>query len=396
MLAPETREKYIVWIKKNPRRLAIGVVGFVAVFGILSRLESRYMLRHANELASMPTVAVVKAVAGPRTQELVLPGTVEAYVSAPIYARTNGYLKQWLVDIGAQVKAGQLLAEIDAPEVDQQILQAEADARTAEANESLAHSTAERWQTLLKTDSVSKQEADERSGDYAAKKAAAASAQANLHRLHELQGFQRIVAPFDGTVTERNTDVGQLVSNGSGRALFTVSDLRKLRVYVQVPQPYAPSTRIGLAADLVFAERPTQKYPAKIVRTADALDPASRTLRVELEVDNAKGELFPGAYTEVHFQTPASATTVRIPAGTLLFRTEGTQVATLTPDNHVELKSVNLGRDFGTELEVLSGLEPNEMVVLNPPDSLEAGVQVRVIQPAATAKDGASSSGAAK
>jgi RND family efflux transporter MFP subunit len=396
MLPPETRQKYATWAKQNPQRVAVVVVIVVAVLGIVSRLESRYMLRRAGEHSAVPTVAVAKAVAGPRSQELVLPGTVQAFVSAPIYARTSGYLKRWHVDIGQEVKAGQLLAEIDAPEIDQQLLQAEADARTAEANEKLARSTAERWAALLKTDSVSKQDADEKAGDYAAKKAAAASAQANLHRLHDLQGFQRIVAPFEGTITERNTDIGQLVANGSGRPLFSIADLRKLRVYVQVPQPYAPATRAGIGANLVFAERPNQKYPAKIVRTADALEPASRTLRVELEVDNSKGELFPGAYTEVHFQMPASTATVRVPANALLFRAEGAQVATVGADSHIVLKSITIGRDFGNELEILSGLEPTDTVVVNPPDSLESGVEVRVLQPAAPADAGETKSGGAK
>lgn len=396
MLAPDTRDKYIAFFRRNSRRVVIWIVAIIVVLGVLSRLEARYMLRRANEQSAVAVVAVVKALAGPRTQNLALPGTVEAYISAPIYARTNGYLKRWLVDIGAPVKAGQVLAEIDAPEVDQQLLQAEAELRTAEANENLAHSTAERWQNLLKTDSVSKQEADERSGDYAAKRAAVASAQANLRRVREMQGFQRIVAPFDGTVTARNVDIGQLVGNGSGRELFHVADLRKLRVYVQVPQPYAPSAHIGLPADLVFAERPSQKYPTKIVRTADALDATSRTLRVELEVDNTKGELFPGAYAEVHFKLPASATTTRVPANALLFRSEGPQVATLTDDNHVELKSVILGRDFGTELEILDGIEPNTSIVANPSDSLENGVQVRVIRPVTKDNDPAPNTDGAK
>jgi RND family efflux transporter MFP subunit len=380
MLSREKREHYMNWVKANPRRFAVWLVVAVAVFGILSRLESRNMLHRASEHSAIPTVAVTKAATGPRTQELVLPGTVQAYVSAPIYARTAGYLRKWYVDIGAEVKAGDLLAEVDAPEVEQQLRQAEADAHTAEANEKLAQSTAERWQALLQAQTASKQAADEKAGDYAAKKAAAASAQANLRRLREMQGFTRIIAPFDGTITERNIDIGQLVTNGGGRALFNISDLRKLRVYVQVPQTYAPSTQVGLPAELVFAERPNQKYPATIVRTADALDAASRTLRVELEVDNALRELFPGSYTEVQFQMPASATTVRIPANALLFRSAGPQVATLGAGNRIMLKPVTIGRDFGTELEILTGLAANERIVINPPDSLETGVEVRVLQ----------------
>jgi RND family efflux transporter MFP subunit len=378
----------VAWVKAHPARTAVVAVVIVAVLGIAIRLENRFMLRRASERQSVPTVAVTKASTAPRGEDLVLPGNVEAFVSAPIYARTSGYLKRWLVDIGTPVKAGQVLAEIDTPEVDQQLVQAQADLRTAEANETLSRSTAERWQALLKTDSVSKQEADEKSGDLASKQAQTAAARANLQRLHDLQNFQRLVAPFDGTITARNTDVGQLVSNGSGTELFHIADLRKLRVYAQVPQPYAPRMQKGLAADLVFAERPDEKFPASVVRTADALDPASRTLLVELQVDNAKGELFPGSYCEVHFKVPSAANVVRVPANALIFRGEGTMIATVRPDNHVAINKVTIGRDFGTELEVVAGLAPGASVIVSPPDSLQDGAQVRVVAAKTDQTDG--------
>lgn len=379
---------------RSPHRLrsfaAIAVVLLLAGWGIFSRLQARAELRRSTESEAIPTVALTLVDAAPPSEELVLPGNVQAYMDAPIYARTNGYLKRWLVDIGGRVTAGQLLAEIDTPEVDQQLLQAQADLRTAQANESLARSTAERWKVLLETESVSKQETDEKLGDYAAKQALTASARANLQRLHDLQGFQRIVAPFAGTITARSTDVGQLVSSAGGSELFHIADLRRLRVYAQVPQPYAPATRIGIEATLHFAERPGESWPAKIVRTADALDPSSRTLLTELEVDNAKGELFPGAYTEVHFKLPTQGG-ARMPANALIFRAQGLMAATLGADNKVALKPITVGRDFGSSLEIVDGLKVGERVIINPPDSLSAGETVRVAQAAPTG--GGASSG---
>ncbi|MDB5987830.1 MAG: efflux transporter periplasmic adaptor subunit [Nevskia sp.] len=376
--------------------VAIAVVVLLAVWGIFSRLHARSELRKSTDADSAPTVAVVKIDDTPPAEELVLPGNVQAFADAPIYARTNGYLKRWLVDIGTPVKSGQLLAEIDAPEVDQQYHQAQADLDTAQANETLARSTSERWKGLLETESVSKQETDEKRGDFEAKQALTASARANLKRLQDTQGFQRIVAPFDGTITARNTDVGQLIGSTSGGVeLFHISDLRKLRVYVQVPQPYAPAMQVGLAADLRFAERAAQAYPAKIVRTADALEPNSRTLLVQLEVDNSQGELFPGAYTEVHFKLPVPAGALRIPANALIFRSAGLMVGTLSADHHVVLKPITVGRDFGTSLEVTGGLSAGESVIVNPPDSLAQGVLVRVAQPSQSAKPAASAQPAA-
>jgi RND family efflux transporter MFP subunit len=338
----------------------------------------------------MPTVATVTAERSTLGEDLVLPGAVQAYIEAPIYARTSGYLKAWQTDIGTPVTKGQLLAEIETPEVDQQLSQARADLATARANETLSNSTNLRWQGLLSTESVSKQDAEEKSGDAAAKKAAAESAAANVARLRELELFKRVVAPFSGVITARNTDIGALINAGqsTGTELFRIADTRRLRIYVGVPESFAAVTRPGLEAELRFAERPNGRFIAKTVRTSNALDPILRTLQVELELDNAKGEIFPGAYAEVHFKIPASAETLRLPANTVLFRAAGLQVATLDTDHRVRLKSIVQGRDFGNTIEVLSGLEPNEVVVLNPPDSITNGQQVRISTPAAApAKD---------
>jgi RND family efflux transporter MFP subunit len=277
------------------------------------------------------------------------------------------------------------LGEIETPEVDQQLRQAQADLATARANESLSNSTNVRWKGLLATESVSRQDADEKAGDAAAKKAAADSAAANVARLSELESFKRVVAPFDGVITTRNTDIGALINAGqsTGTELFRIADTHKLRIYVQVPEAYAAATTPGLEAELHFAEQPRKVYAAKTVRTSNALDPTLRTLQVELELDNAKGEVFPGAYTEVHFRLPASAETLRLPANTLLFRAAGLQVATVDSQKRVQLKSIVVGRDFGNTVEILSGLEPDAVVILNPPDSLTDGALVRIAAPSA-------------
>lgn len=356
----------------------------LGVWGEVSRVLARSALGKETAESAIPTVTTVAAERSALGEELVLPGAVQAFVEAPIYARTSGYLKSWNTDIGTVVTKGQLLAEIETPEVDQQLSQARADLATARANEALANSTNARWQTLLATESVSKQDAEEKSGDSAAKKAAADSAAANVARLHDLESFKRVVAPFSGVITARNTDIGALINAGqsAGSELFRIADTRKLRIYVRVPETFAAVTRPGLEAELRFAEQANRTFAAKTVRTSNALDPILRTLQVELELDNAKGEIFPGAYAEVHFKLPASADTLRLPANTVLFRAAGLQVATLDGDQRVKLKNIVQGRDFGNTIEVLSGLEPNDTVVLNPPDSIANGVQVRIAAPA--------------
>jgi RND family efflux transporter MFP subunit len=355
----------------------------LALWGEASRILARSALAKETAEAAIPTVLTTTPNRTTLGEELVLPGTVQAYVEAPIYARTSGYLKEWRTDIGAQVTKGQLLAEIDAPEVDQQLSQAQADLATARANESLSNSTNLRWKGLLATESVSKQDADEKAGDAAAKKAAADSAAANVSRLRELESFKRVVAPFAGVITARNTDIGALINAGqsAGTELFRIADMHKLRIYVQVPETYAAVTRPGLEAELRFAEQPQKGFTAKTVRTSNALDPNLRTLQVELELDNANHEIFPGAYAEVHFKLPASAETLRLPANTVLFRAAGLQVATVDGQRRVKLKSVVQGRDFGNTIEILSGLESSEVVILNPSDSLTDGTEVRIASP---------------
>jgi RND family efflux transporter MFP subunit len=357
------------------------IVGVALLAGTLvSRGMARAALAQRTVAMATPTVATIKPQHGPADQELVLPGTVQAFYEAPIYARTSGYLRTWSSDIGARVARGQVLAEIDTPEVDQELRQAQADLATAQANYELAKSTNERWQGLLATESVSKQDADQKASDQAAKQAALASADANVARLRDLESFKRVVAPFDGVVTARNTDIGALINAGqnSGAALFRMADTRKLRIYVQVPQPYAAAAVPGVAAQLTFTERPGKSYPTQVVRTAQALDPASRTLQVELQVDNSKSELFPGSYAEVHFKLPGSAESLRLPINALLFRSAGQQVAVVGADHILHLKSISTGRDFGKSIEVLSGVDANDQVVLNPPDSIADGTTVRI------------------
>ncbi len=380
-------------LQRKVRRYALillVVAIILGVWGEVSSVLARSSLRKEAAQAAVPTVITIAPTRTTLGEELVLPGAVQAFTEAPIYARTSGYLKAWHTDIGTQVTRGQVLGEIESPEVDQQLRQAQADLATARANESLSNSTNVRWRGLLATDSVSKQDADEKAGDAAAKKAAADSAAANVARLRDLESFKRVVAPFDGVITARNTDIGALINAGqsAGTELFRIADTHKLRVYVQVPEAYAAATIPGLDAELHFAEQPRKTFAAKTVRTSNSLDPALRTLQVELELDNAQGEVLPGAYAEVHFKLPASAQTLRLPANTVLFRAAGMQVATVDAAKRVRLRSIVVGRDFGNSIEILSGLEPDAVVILNPPDSLTDGVLVRIASPAAApAKD---------
>jgi RND family efflux transporter MFP subunit len=370
--------------------IALIVAIGLGVWGEVSRVLARAELAKENAEEAIPTVATITAEPSSTGEELVLPGAVQAFIEAPIYARTNGYLKSWNTDIGTPVTKGQLLAQIETPEVDQQLTQALADLATARANESLSNSTNVRWQGLLATQSVSKQDADEKSGDAQAKKAAADSAAANVARLHDLESFKRVLAPFTGVITARNTDIGALINAGqsTGTELFRIADTTRLRIYVRVPEAFAAATKPGLEAELRFAEHPNRTFSAKTVRTSNALDPALRTLQVELQLDNARGDIFPGAYAEVHFKLPASAATLRLPANTVLFRSAGLQVATLDGQQRVKLKSIVQGRDFGSSIEVLSGLAPHETVVVNPPDSITDGALVRIAVPEPQPKAG--------
>jgi RND family efflux transporter MFP subunit len=370
--------------KMNPYFLTLLIVALIlAAWGEIERVAARNALAKESANEAIPTVVTVKPNRTDLGEELVLPGTVQAFIESPIYARTNGYLKAWYTDIGSAVKKGQLLAEIETPEVDQQLTQAAADLATARANEALSNATNARWKELLKTESVSQQDAEEKAGDAAAKKATADAAVANVSRLRELESFRRVVAPFDGVITARNTDIGALINAGqsAGSELFRLADTHKLRIYVQVPEPYAAAAKPGLEAELRFNEQRGKTYTATVVRTSNALDPTLRTLQVELQLDNGQRELFPGAYAEVHFKLAANVQSLRLPANTVLFRAPGLQVATVDAQQRIQLKSIVEGRDFGNTVEVLSGLDADDAVVINPPDSIINGVTVRAAAP---------------
>ena len=362
--------------------IALLIIVLVVVAGIVPRKRARAELANETNELAIPTVAVIHPTPGAPHTEIVLPGNLQAYSDSPIYARTNGYLKKWYVDIGGRVKASQLLAEIETPEVDQQLDQARADLNTARANYRLAEITRARYADLLKTDSVSKQDVDNANGDFEAKRAMVASADSNVRRLQELQAFEKVYAPFDGVITARNTDVGHLIDSGAGTPateLFHIAAIHTLRVYINVPQDYSQSARVGLTADLEFQEFPGRRFQGKLVRTAEAIDVASRTLLVEVDVDNRNGELLPGAYAQVHLMVPASLRTLVLPSGALIFRSQGLQVATVDRTNRAVLKRVTLGRDMGNTVEVVSGLSPDDVVIANPPDSLITGEEVRVV-----------------
>jgi RND family efflux transporter MFP subunit len=362
--------------------IAAALALIVVVWSAVSAYSASARLKEATEAQSIVTVATTSPQPLTETSDLILPGNLQANYEAPIYARTSGYLKRWLVDIGTPVKAGQLLGEIESPEVDSQLRQAQADLVTAQANQTIASVTAERWRNLRASDSVSKQEADEKISVAASNDAQVQAARANVQRLHELSGFEKITAPFDGVVTARNTDIGQLIvaGNNTGPELFRVADMRRLRLYVRVPQTYAAMMKPGLTADLVFPDRPGKLYTAKLDSTSSAIDQATRTLLAQLSVDNANNELLPGAYSEVHFKLPAGATSeaYKVPANVLLFRGDGMHVATVDEQGRVVLKQVTIGRDYGSDIEIIQGLAADDKVILSPPDSLTDGVNVRV------------------
>ena len=362
---------------------ALTVVGLI-ISGIMPRIQARASLHRETREMAIASVTVIHPTRAPASSEVVLPANVQAFIDAPIYARTNGYLKKWYVDIGSRVKTGQLLAEIDTPEVNQALRQARADLATAEANLDLSRITADRYRDLLKTDSVSKQDADNAAGDYAAKQAIVHSAEANVKRLEELQSFQKIYAPFTGVITTRNTDIGALIdsgaSGGTRTELFHIVQPDKLRAYVNVPEAYSQACKPGLTADLTLAEFPGRRFPGKLVRTASAIDTNTRTLLVEIDVDNPTGTLLSGAYAEVHLKLPGANSSLILPVNALLFRSEGLRVATVPDGQHAELKPVTLGHDFGSEVEVVAGLNGDETVIVNPPDSLISGQAVRIVQ----------------
>ncbi len=362
--------------------IAAAAIAALVASGIISRLHARKALATETNQLAAPTVRVMTPRRGAPQQEILLPGSIQAFVDAPIYARTNGYLKHWYFDIGTHVRQGELLADIESPEIDQQLIQAQADLETSKANAHLSETTANRFTNLLKQDAVSKQDTDNAVSDLAAKNTVVQSAQANVNRLKQLVDFEKVYAPFDGIITARNTDIGQLIdsgaSGGQARALFQLAAVNKLRVFINVPQIYSQAATPGLKAYLTFAEFPGRRFQGTLVRTSRSIDPTSRTLNVEVDIDNSKGELLPGAYTEVHLKATNDIPTLIIPVSTLLFRAEGLRVAIAKSDNTAALQPITLGRDFGDVVEVTTGLTGQEQIISNPPDSIIDGEKLNV------------------
>jgi len=359
---------------------AVSIFALLLYFGIHSRAAAESRLKQRTEEASIPTVNVIFPREGAPTQEIILPGNTQAFSDAPIYARTSGYLKRWYFDIGARVQKGQLLAEIETPEVDQQLQQARADLDTAQANLNIAKITAGRWQDLVSTGSVSQQETDQAVSNLSAVKAAAESSAANVRRLEQLQSFEKIYAPFDGIVTARNTDIGALIDAGANtqrRELFHMAAIRTLRVYVPVPEVYSRAARSSTPATLTLDEFPGETFRGTLVRNSNSIDTLSRTLLVEVDIENPTGQLLPGAYVFVHLKLPDTTRSVTIPSNTLIFRKEGLQVG-LVRNGKAELVPVKISRDYGNSVEIVSGLQPTDAVIIDPSDSLISGMPVRV------------------
>jgi RND family efflux transporter MFP subunit len=364
---------------------------FVAllVSGILQRLRTSATLRTETADMAVPTVSVAVPKRAAPSQEIVLPGNIQPFISSPIYARTDGYLKKWYFDIGAHVKAGQLLAEIQTPELDQQLAQTRGTLATAQANLELAQITKDRYQALLAKHAVSQQDVDNAVGTYNANKAVVDADQANVQRYEALVSFEKVYAPFDGVITARNTDIGDLINSGSSTApktdLFHISQAGVLRVYVNVPEQYSQGMKPGQTdADILLDEFPGRKFPGKLVRTADAINYTTRTLLVEVDVNNPSGQLLSGAYAEVHFKVPGQASTYILPVDTLLFRKEGLNVA-VVENGKAKLVPVTPGHDFGDSIEIVSGLQGNESVIVSPPDSIVTGETVKIAAPQETA-----------
>lgn len=368
------------WITLGVVALALAIL---IAYGIVSRESAERDLAKHTEVSSVLSVRVVHPSAAPISPEIALPGNAQAYIDTPIYARTNGYLKRWYFDIGSRVRKGQLMAVIESPEIDQQLQVAEADLKSAEANLDLAKTTATRYQNLLKTNSVSRQETDQATSDAAAKQAAVDSAQANVRRLQQMQAFERVYAPFDGVVTARNTDVGALIDAGSASApkeLFHLAAIHRIRVFVPVPESYVGDIKDGGKAAVTLGSTTGQTFEGTIARNSSMIDPASRTLNVEVDVDNSHGKLLPGAYVFVHFKVPERTQNLTLPANTLLFRSEGLRVGVVR-DGKVDLVPVTITHDAGKVVEVVSSdLKPDDQVILDPSDSLSEGEQVQVSQ----------------
>jgi RND family efflux transporter MFP subunit len=378
----------------SPRKAVIGVVLIAIVLGVLAGLGMWH--RHSDDLAlakttdelAAPTVNVEPPRQGSPVDSFLLPGNVTAFVDSPIYARTTGYLTKWYFDIGAHVKKGALLAEIASPEIDQQLAAAEADLNTSQTNAANAQAQADRYTGLLKSNAVSAYDTENLVSQAKAQAAGVKSAQANLQRLHELQSFEKIYAPFDGVVTARNVDTGQLVDIGTGREMFHMQELNSLRVFANVPQIATTDVKRGQKIDLTFPEHPNKTYVGTLVRTADAIDPASRTLLVEVDVDNRGGELLPGSLAQVHFKSPVPHAALIVPASALIFRKEGMRVGTVVNGNAAHLAKVSIGEDDGATVQIVAGLESTDQVIQDPPDSLIEGEKVQIVNPNAQPNTG--------
>jgi membrane fusion protein, multidrug efflux system len=370
-------------------RRKLGIFGVVAVAGALTlvvsgiraREDSSVKLKEWTDDQAVPAVAVIYADAGALTATINLPGRLEAYYRAPIFARVNGYLKNWSADIGARVKAGEVIAEIEAPDLDQQLLQARADLASQEASASLSEATLARRKTLVASNFVSMQEIDERTADLANKNAAVNSSQANVERLEALAGFKKITSPFDGIVTARNTDVGALINAGGGSSppMFIISDIKKLRVYVNVPQTYVPSVKIGAKATISVPEYPTRTFEATVEASAQAVDVTSGTTQMQLGLDNSAGELMPGGFANVRLVLQRDSVPMHIPSSALVFDQKGLRVATVTPDNKILFKPVTIARDLGRDIELAGGITLDDRVISTPPDGIVDGDPVRVV-----------------
>ena len=387
----------------NRRRLlpiglaALALAGVVAINGIIQRHHNTAQVAQWTGEQAVPTVTLANLQRGPTVRKLTLPGTIQAYNRAAIYARVSGYLQSWQADIGAHVKAGQVLAKIDSPDLDQQFAQTKADLATATANAQLAGVTAERFTALVKSQWVSKQLGDEKTGAAAATKATMDAASANVKRLEAMEDFKKIVAPFDGVVTARKTDIGALINAGNaGQELFEVSDLSRVRIYVQVPQAFTAELQPGLKATFEMPQYPGQQFDASVVTTSHAMDSNSRSMLVQLQADNSDGKLFAGVYCQVHFELPSGANVVRVPATALVLADQGSQVAILGNDGKVVLKPVQLGRDFGDSVEVVAGLSSSDRIIDSPPETLQSGDRVQLAATTPSAKEAAAPSSAAK
>jgi RND family efflux transporter MFP subunit len=369
--------------------VCFAVLGLLIVRGVRSRAVDARALERSTQEAAIASVTVTHPTGGSAGQEVVLPGNTQAFTDTPIYARTSGYLKKWFVDIGGHVRKGELLATIETPELDQQLQQAQADLKSAQANMQLAETTATRWQALLAKHAVSKQETDQAVSDLAAKQAAYAASEANVRRLQQLQSYEQVTAPFDGVITARNTDIGDLITAGSGsasamapRELFHMAAIQRLRIFVAVPEVYADRIRDGATVSITRDSDPTQAIEGTIVRNASAIDQTSRTLNIEVDIDNARGQVLPGSYVFVHIKLPADGHSLTIPSNALIFRAQGPQAAVVR-GGRVRLTSITIGHDYGGALEVTSGLAPDDLIILDPSDSLMSGARVQVSESAA-------------